>query len=80
MTTLTHISGLGICAVLFSLQAALAADPRILRCSGRTFCAGELARIYHFTDVDGRRVPPFNTGPSFNALLRRFYYRHAGRS
>ena len=24
MTTLTHISGLGICAVLFSLQAALA--------------------------------------------------------
>ena len=59
--------------------AALAADPRILRSTGRTFCAGELARIYGFTDVDGRRVPPFNTGPSFFALLRRYYWR-PGRS
>jgi NAD(P)-dependent dehydrogenase (short-subunit alcohol dehydrogenase family) len=41
---------------------ALATDPRVLDKSGRAFRAGELAAEYGFTDVDGRRVPPF-TGP-----------------
>jgi len=37
--------------------AALAADPDILRRSGGTFIAAELAREYGVTDIDGR-VPP----------------------
>ena len=34
--------------------AALAADPRMMKKSGRVFNAAELAREYDFTDVDGR--------------------------
>lgn len=52
--------------------AALAADPRVLRKSGRAFHAGELARAYGFTDVDGRRVPPF-TVPPLGKVLRQYY-------
>jgi NAD(P)-dependent dehydrogenase (short-subunit alcohol dehydrogenase family) len=52
--------------------AALAADPRVLRKSGRAFHAGELAREYGFTDVDGRRVPPFRV-PPFLEVLRKYY-------
>ncbi len=35
--------------------AALAADPNVLAKSGRQLTAGELAREYGFTDVDGSR-------------------------
>lgn len=39
--------------------AALAADPHVLARSGHLLTAGELAREYHFTDVDGRQPEPF---------------------
>ncbi len=39
--------------------AALAADPEVLRHSGRVLRVGELARAYGFTDVDGRQPEPF---------------------
>ncbi len=39
--------------------AALAADPDVLRKSGSVLTAGDLAREYGFTDVDGRQPPPF---------------------
>ena len=40
--------------------AALAADPDVLGKSGRVLTAGDLARDYGFTDVDGRQVPAFD--------------------
>lgn len=40
--------------------AALAADPAVLRRSGQLLTAGELAREYGFTDVDGRQPEPFS--------------------
>lgn len=39
--------------------AALAADPAVLSKSGQMLTAGELAREYGFTDVDGRQPEPF---------------------
>jgi NAD(P)-dependent dehydrogenase (short-subunit alcohol dehydrogenase family) len=39
--------------------AALAGDPELMRRSGETLTAGELARAYGFTDVDGRQPEPF---------------------
>ncbi len=48
--------------------ALLAADPGLLRKSGKAFRSGELARLYKFTDVDGRRVPPF-TVPPFHQVV-----------
>lgn len=39
--------------------AALAADPQVLRRTGRVLRVGDLARDYGFTDIDGRQVPPF---------------------
>ena len=39
--------------------AALAADPDVLRHSGRVLRVGDLARAYGFTDVDGRQPEPF---------------------
>jgi NAD(P)-dependent dehydrogenase (short-subunit alcohol dehydrogenase family) len=38
---------------------ALAADPEVMEKSGRVFRVGDLAIEYGFTDVEGRRVPPF---------------------
>lgn len=38
---------------------ALAGDPRLMEKSGRVYRVGDLAAEYGFTDVDGRRVPPF---------------------
>ena len=35
--------------------AALAADPKVLERSGDVLCSWELARLYGFTDYDGRR-------------------------
>jgi NAD(P)-dependent dehydrogenase (short-subunit alcohol dehydrogenase family) len=38
---------------------ALAADPDVMRFSGQTVAAGDLAAEYGFTDVDGRSIPRF---------------------
>jgi NAD(P)-dependent dehydrogenase (short-subunit alcohol dehydrogenase family) len=40
--------------------AALAADPEVMRWTGRIVTAGGLAREYGFTDVDGSQPPPFD--------------------
>jgi len=45
---------------------ALAADSNVLRMSGGTFCVGELAIKYGFTDTDGRQVPPFTLPEPYN--------------
>jgi NAD(P)-dependent dehydrogenase (short-subunit alcohol dehydrogenase family) len=39
--------------------AALAADPQVLAKTGQVLRVGDLAGEYGFTDIDGRRVPPF---------------------
>jgi NAD(P)-dependent dehydrogenase (short-subunit alcohol dehydrogenase family) len=39
--------------------AAIASDPKVLEKSGKVLAVGDLAEEYGFTDVDGRRVPPF---------------------
>jgi NAD(P)-dependent dehydrogenase (short-subunit alcohol dehydrogenase family) len=39
--------------------AALAADSQVMNKTGRVWRVAELAAEYGFTDVDGRRVPPF---------------------
>ncbi|WP_044338587.1 SDR family NAD(P)-dependent oxidoreductase [Rossellomorea aquimaris] len=38
---------------------ALAKDPKVMEKSGQVFRAGDLAKEYEFTDVDGRYIPPF---------------------
>lgn len=43
--------GRGVCA--------LAADPNRMAFSGQTLRAGDLAKHYGFTDIDGRYVPPY---------------------
>ncbi len=40
--------------------ARLAADPKVMKKSGRAFQSGELAREYGFPDLDGRQVPPWS--------------------
>lgn len=49
--------------------AQLAADPKIMQKSGRAFRVGELARAYRFTDVDARRVPPWEVPVGFEEFL-----------
>jgi NAD(P)-dependent dehydrogenase (short-subunit alcohol dehydrogenase family) len=39
--------------------AALAADPDLMRWTGETLTAGDLARTYGFTDVDGAQPEAF---------------------
>ncbi len=39
--------------------AHLAADADVMRYTGQTLTAGDLARTYGFTDTDGRQPPPF---------------------
>ncbi len=39
--------------------AHLAADPHVMQKSGKVMAAGDLAREYGFTDVDGRQPPAF---------------------
>ncbi|PWU00976.1 MAG: oxidoreductase [Terriglobia bacterium] len=51
--------------------AALAADGRMMQKTGKTFHVGELAREYGFTDIDGRRVPPFIIRESFVKRLQK---------
>lgn len=38
---------------------ALATDPSVLTKTGQFLTAGDLAREYGFTDIDGRYIPPF---------------------
>jgi NAD(P)-dependent dehydrogenase (short-subunit alcohol dehydrogenase family) len=38
---------------------ALAGDPRVMRHTGKLVYAADLARLYGFTDVDGKQVPNF---------------------
>ena len=38
---------------------ALASDPNVLEKSGKVVAVGDLAEEYGFTDVDGKRIPPF---------------------
>ncbi len=38
---------------------ALASDPNIMAQSGQVLRVGDLARVYGFTDIDGRVPPPF---------------------
>jgi NAD(P)-dependent dehydrogenase (short-subunit alcohol dehydrogenase family) len=52
--------------------AALAGDARLMRRSGKAFHVGELAREFGFTDIDGRRVPPFIIRESFVNTVRQF--------
>ena len=52
--------------------AALAADRRLMLRSGKAFHVGELAREYGFTDIDGRRVPPFIMRESFVEMVQNF--------
>ena len=40
--------------------AALAADPELMQRSGQLCEVGELAKLYGFTDIDGRQVAPFS--------------------
>jgi NAD(P)-dependent dehydrogenase (short-subunit alcohol dehydrogenase family) len=49
--------------------AALAADPEVIRKSGTVQAVGDLAAEYGFTDIDGKRVPPF-------AIPDDFYRRY----
>lgn len=39
--------------------ANLAADPQIMKRTGQVLTAGQLAREYGFTDIDGRQPPLF---------------------
>ncbi|WP_098441683.1 SDR family NAD(P)-dependent oxidoreductase [Bacillus sp. es.034] len=38
---------------------ALAMDSNVMEKTGRALKAGDLAKVYDFTDVDGRYIPPF---------------------
>lgn len=43
---------------------ALATDSRVMARTGQVLRVGDLAAEYGFTDVDGRRVPPFELPPA----------------
>ena len=58
--------------------AALAGDARVMRRSGKAFHVGELAREYGFTDIDGRRVPPFIIRESFVNMVKKFQKQSRG--
>ena len=55
--------------------AALAGDARLMRRSGKAFHVGELAREYGFTDIDGRRVPPFRIREPFVETIKKLEKR-----
>jgi len=42
------------------------------RRTGKAYHVGELAREYGFTDIDGRRVPPFCIRETFVDMVKRF--------
>src|SRR5215469_11432898 len=58
--------------------AALALDKRLMRKSGKAFHVGELAREYGFTDIDGRRVPPFVIREPFVTTIKKMEKRGRG--
>jgi len=58
--------------------AALAGDSRLMRKSGKAFHVGELAREFGFTDVDGRRVPPFIIREPFVEMVKKFDKQRRG--
>ena len=43
---------------------ALTSDPKVMERSGQVVRVGDLARLYGFTDIDGRVVPPFELDES----------------
>lgn len=45
--------------------AHLARDENVMRYTGQVLTAGQLAREYGFTDVDGRQPPPFEMPPGY---------------
>lgn len=45
-------------------------------CTGRLTNVAELAREYGFTDIDGRRVPPFRIRESFVNMVKKFNISH----
>ncbi len=45
--------------------AALAADPEVMARSGQVLTVGDLARAYGFTDLDGRRPPPYRMADEY---------------
>ncbi|WP_100404079.1 SDR family NAD(P)-dependent oxidoreductase [Bacillus sp. FJAT-42315] len=51
-TETPHYLGRGI--------TALASDPNVMEKSGQVLKVGDLAKEYHFTDIDGRYIPPFS--------------------
>jgi NAD(P)-dependent dehydrogenase (short-subunit alcohol dehydrogenase family) len=51
--------------------AALAGDRHVMRKNGKTYHVGELAREYRFSDIDGRRVPPFRIVEPFLKMVKR---------
>ena len=53
-------------------MVALAGDPHVMRKTGKAFHVGELAREYRFSDIDGRRVPPFRIRESFVDMVKKF--------
>lgn len=57
----TQDTGRAIVGVSPGLE--LAADPAVSRHSGQTIAVGDLARIYGFTDVDGRQPTPYVIEP-----------------
>ncbi len=43
-----------------------------MRKTGKAFHVGELARVYGFSDIDGRRVPPFRIREPFVNMVKKF--------
>jgi NAD(P)-dependent dehydrogenase (short-subunit alcohol dehydrogenase family) len=39
---------------------ALASDPNVMEKSGQVLRVGDLAKVYSFTDIDGRSIPPYS--------------------
>lgn len=51
---------------------ALATDPNVVQKSGHLLEVGDLARAYGFTDIDGRRVPPFTLPKKLETFLEDY--------
>ncbi|HEX7064862.1 MAG TPA: SDR family NAD(P)-dependent oxidoreductase [Bacillales bacterium] len=52
VTETPHYVGKGI--------VALASDPDVMKKTGQVLRAGDLAEEYGFTDIDGKKIPPFH--------------------
>jgi len=55
--------------------SALAGDAGLMRRSGKAFHVGELAHEFGFTDIDGRRVPPFIIRESYVNTVKKYEKR-----